>query len=96
MEKHSSEPNIRKEWISFNDDPDRVSKNLVLCSLHFTMDSFTDKAQFDTGFSERLKLKDNAVIAVLTILSRCFYCVVTALSVIFRYVLRLSIYVFLT
>ncbi len=55
------------------------------------MDSFTNKAQFDTGFSERLKLKDDAMLAILdstvmlqhTIVSNCFYYVVTiALSVI--------------
>ncbi len=45
----------------FNEDPDQISKNLVLCSLHFTTNSFTNKAQFDVGFSKRLKLKDNAV-----------------------------------
>uniref|UniRef100_A0A673JTC3 THAP-type domain-containing protein n=1 Tax=Sinocyclocheilus rhinocerous TaxID=307959 RepID=A0A673JTC3_9TELE len=58
-----SDPNIRKEWMNFifNEDPDRLSKNLVLCSLHFTADSFTNKAQFNTGFSERLKLKYDAV-----------------------------------
>ncbi len=33
-----SDPNIRKEWENFifNEDPDRVSKNLVLCTLHLT------------------------------------------------------------
>ncbi len=38
-----SDPNVRKEWINFifNEDPDRISKNLVLCSLNFTADSFT-------------------------------------------------------
>ncbi len=52
-----SDPNVRKEWMNFiNEVPDCVSKNLVLCSLHFTPDSFTNKAQFDAGFSERLKL----------------------------------------
>ncbi len=35
---------------NFNEDPDRVSKNLVLCLLHFT-----NKAQ----------LKDNAVPTIL-------------------------------
>ncbi len=44
----------------FNEDPDRVSKNLVLCSLNFT-----NKAQFDTGFSKRLNLKDDAVPTIL-------------------------------
>ncbi len=48
----------------FNEDPDRVNKNLVLCSLHFTF-SFTNEAQFDVGFSERLKLKDDALPAIL-------------------------------
>ncbi len=59
--------------------------------LHFTVDSFTNKAQFDTGFSERLKLKDDAVLTILdlkvmlqhTSVSNCFHDVVTiALSVI--------------
>ncbi len=45
----------------FNEDPDRVSKHSVFCSLHFTADSFTNKSQFDVLFSERLKLKDDAV-----------------------------------
>ncbi len=44
----------------FNEDPDGFT-NLVLCSFHFTVDSFTNKAQFDAGFSERLKLKDDTV-----------------------------------
>ncbi len=48
-----------------NEVPDRVSKNLVLCSLLFTADSFTNKAQFDAGYSERLKLTDDAVPTVL-------------------------------
>ncbi len=43
----------------------RIRKNLVLCLLHFTTDSFTNKAQFDAGFPERLKLKDDAVPTVL-------------------------------
>ncbi len=49
----------------FNEDPDCISKNSVICSLHFTSDSFTNKAQFDAGFSERLKLKDDAVPSIL-------------------------------
>ncbi len=69
-----SDPNIRKEWMNFifNEVSDCISKNLVLCSLHFT-DSFTNKAQFDVGFSERLKLKDDAVPIILnpTVMSLC-------------------------
>ncbi len=49
----------------FNEGPDHINKNLALSSLHFTVDSFTNKAQFDTGFSESLKLKDNAVPTIL-------------------------------
>ncbi len=49
----------------FIEDPDHVSKNLVLCSFHFTADSFIDKAQFDAGFSKRLKLKDDVVLTIL-------------------------------
>ncbi len=39
-----------------NEVPEFVSKKLVFCSLHFTADLFTNKAQFEAGFSERLKL----------------------------------------
>ncbi len=62
-----SDPNTKKEWMNFifNEDPDSVSKKAVLCSLHFTMDSFTNEAQFDVGFPERLKLKDDAVPTIL-------------------------------
>ncbi len=49
----------------FIEVPDRASKNLVLCSVHFNVDSFINKAQFDVGLSERLRLKDNAVPAIL-------------------------------
>ncbi len=58
---------VRKKWMNFilNEVPDRVSKNWVFCSLHFTVDSFSDKAQCDIVFLERLKLKDDAVPPVL-------------------------------
>ncbi len=39
--------------------------NLDLCSLHFTMDSFLNKAQLDTRFKKRLTLKDYAVPTIL-------------------------------
>ncbi len=74
----------------FNEVPNRISKNLVLCSLHFTADSFSNKKQFDAEFSERLKLKDDAMPTILdptvmmqhTNVSNCFYYMVTiALSV---------------
>ncbi len=57
---------------TFNKMPDHVSKDLVLCSLNFIVDSFINKAQFDAGFSESLKLKDNIVPTILdsTVLSQ--------------------------
>ncbi len=87
-----SDPNFIKEWMKFifNEFPDLVSKNSALCSFNLTTDSFTNKAQFNSGFSERLKLKDDAVPTVLDLtvmcnisVSNCFYFLVTiALSVI--------------
>ncbi len=43
----------------FKEVPDFISKSLVLCSIHLTVDSFINKAQYDAGFSERLELKDD-------------------------------------
>ncbi len=89
----SSDHSVRKEWINFicNEVSDRISKSLVLCSLHFSTDSLTNKTQFDVGFSEIFKLKDDAVPTILdpnvmsqhTSMRNCFYNAVTfALSVI--------------
>lgn len=57
------DPNIRTAWMKFifNDVPDCVNKTLFVCSLHFTADSFLNKIQFIAGFSETLKIKDDAV-----------------------------------
>ncbi len=50
------DPKIMKKWMKFifNEDPNSASKNLVLSSRHFTMDSFKNKAQFHAKFSETL------------------------------------------
>jgi len=37
---------------------DHISKTLFICSVHFTADLFL---KHDTSFSERLKIKDDAV-----------------------------------
>ncbi len=81
-----SDPSVRKVWINFvfNEDPDHVSKNLVLCSLHFTTESFKNKAQFDTGFS-KIKTKrfcadyigTDSNVAPHKCEYNCFYYVVT-------------------
>ncbi len=67
----------------------RPRQILILCSLLFSTDLFTNKAQFNTGYSERFKLKDDAVPTILnpmshlTSVSKCFHYVITiALSVI--------------
>ncbi len=68
--------------------------NSVFCSLHFTADPFTNKALYDTGFSERLKQKDDAVPSILnpTVILQhtsvtLYYVVAIALSVITDYVI---------
>ncbi len=64
-----------------------VSTDLVFCSLNFTADLFTNKAQFDAGFSKRLKLKDDAVPTILDqtvvciVINSFYYMVTIALSV---------------
>ncbi len=67
------------------------------------MDLFTNKAQFDTGFSEIPKLKDDSVPS-LTILdlithtqvSKCFYYVVTIACLFITDRLTCTEYAFLT
>ncbi len=75
----------------FNEVPNCVSKNSVLCSLHFTTDSFTNKAQFACSIFRKTETKDDAVLTILdltvmshhTSVSNYFYYVITiALSVI--------------
>ncbi|XDV22863.1 hypothetical protein PO909_027649 [Leuciscus waleckii] len=87
---HYLPSDTNKEWINFifNEVPD-LCKNLVLFfSLNFTADSFTNKAQFNAGFSVRLKLKDDAAPSLLdpTVISHhtvsnCFYYVVTIIII---------------
>ncbi len=52
-----SDSSVRKEWMNFilSEDPDHISKNSALCLLHFTPDSFTNKAQFDAGFFRKIE-----------------------------------------
>ncbi len=86
----------------FKEVPDRVSKNSVLWTLQFSADSFTNKAQFDTGFSERFK-QDNAVPTIMdltvmshhTSVSNCLLCGHYCFVCYYRS-FDMSIYVFLT
>ncbi len=48
--------------------PDCIRKHLVL-SLHFTINFFFKQGTIDAGFSERLKLKDDAVLTIFDLMS---------------------------
>ncbi len=50
--QHTNHKAMDADWINFicNEVPDRISKNLVLCSLHFTTHSFTNKAHSKPDF----------------------------------------------
>ncbi|XP_057206770.1 uncharacterized protein LOC130564597 [Triplophysa rosa] len=62
-----SKSDSRNAWLKFifKDVPAHVGKTLSVCSLHFTADSFVNKAQVDAGFAERLRLKSSAVPSIL-------------------------------
>ncbi len=51
------------------------------------MDSFTNKAQFNMGFSERLKIKDDAVPAILDLTVMSQHTRVT----VFNYVITIAV-----
>ncbi len=57
----------------FNDVSEHVSNNSVFNSLHFTAALFTKKHNSTQYFSERLKLKEDAVpnILDLTVIHTC-------------------------
>ena len=57
----------RNAWLNFifNDVPADVGKTLSVCSLHFTEDCFVNKTQVETGFADRLRLKNGAVPSIL-------------------------------
>lgn len=71
-----SDPNIMKEWMNFifNQVPDHVSKNLVLCLL-----SFTDlqKELKDDALPSLPTILDLTIMLHDTMLSNCFYYLVT-------------------
>ncbi|XP_056608949.1 uncharacterized protein LOC130426283 isoform X2 [Triplophysa dalaica] len=62
-----SDSDIRNAWLKFifKDVPAHVAKTFSVCSLHFTADSFVNKAQVDAGFAERLRLKSCALPSIL-------------------------------
>ncbi len=73
----------KSEWTLFLI---KINKNLVHSFVHFNLQQIhKNKAQFDAGFSERFKLKDDAVPTTLdpkvmlqhTSVSNCFHYVIT-------------------
>lgn len=53
----------KNQWLKFiyGTRPDQYNLNIFLCFRHFTKDSFVNWAQFNSGFSKRLLLKDGSV-----------------------------------
>ncbi|XP_051742028.1 gastrula zinc finger protein XlCGF57.1-like [Ctenopharyngodon idella] len=58
-------PALREQWMQFVfPGQQRSCGSVFVCSRHFGDECFTNKAQFDAGFADRLKLKDGAVPAI--------------------------------
>ncbi|XP_048051053.1 zinc finger protein 883-like isoform X1 [Megalobrama amblycephala] len=56
------DPALREQWMQFVfPGQQRSCGSLFVCSRHFSDECFTNKAQFDAGFADRLRLKDGAV-----------------------------------
>uniref|UniRef100_A0A3Q3I9R1 THAP domain-containing protein 1 n=1 Tax=Monopterus albus TaxID=43700 RepID=A0A3Q3I9R1_MONAL len=56
------DPAIKGQWMKFVfRGQQRSCVNVLVCSRHFMDGYFTNKAQYDAGFSDRLKLKVGAV-----------------------------------
>lgn len=57
-----SDPVLKQQWMQFVFPGQQRNCDWVyVCSLHFGDDCFTNKAQFDAGFANRLQLRDAAV-----------------------------------
>nr|XP_055038847.1 probable serine/threonine-protein kinase kinX isoform X2 [Misgurnus anguillicaudatus] len=55
-------PDVRQRWMQFIfPGQKRKCEWIYVCSLHFEDNCFTNKAQFDAGFANRLQLIDEAV-----------------------------------
>ncbi|KAG7221185.1 hypothetical protein INR49_017472 [Caranx melampygus] len=54
---------VRDQWLKFifYRIPQDFSPYLLVCSAHFTADSFTNLAQYNAGFAKKLRTKDTAV-----------------------------------
>lgn len=53
---------LRQQWMQFVFPGQKRSyENVYVCYQHFADDCFTNKAQFEAGFANRLQLDDRAV-----------------------------------
>ncbi len=86
----------------FNEDPDRISKNLVLCSLHFTADSFKKQGPIQCGIFRKIETKRRCCATILdpTVMSQHTSVTVFITSSLLLCLLNrsfdMSIYAFLT
>lgn len=57
------EKSCQKAWLMFiyNRIPEQFNSKLLVCSAHFTADSFSNLGQYQAGFAQRLTLKKGAI-----------------------------------
>ncbi|XP_045907473.1 uncharacterized protein LOC123972204 isoform X4 [Micropterus dolomieu] len=62
MHRLPKDESLKNQWIKFifNTVPQDYSPNLLLCSNHFREDCFLNRQQYNSGFAQRLVLKDDA------------------------------------
>ncbi|XP_073693963.1 uncharacterized protein [Garra rufa] len=58
-----TEKSCKQAWLMFiyNRIPKHFNSKLLVCSAHFTMDSFSNLGQYQAGFAQRLMLKKGMV-----------------------------------
>ncbi|XP_022535276.2 uncharacterized protein LOC103026840 isoform X2 [Astyanax mexicanus] len=61
------EPNCQRAWLMFiyNKIPHTFNSKLLVCSAHFTPDSFSNLVQYRSGFAQRLTLERGAIPTLL-------------------------------
>ncbi|XP_072551161.1 uncharacterized protein [Salminus brasiliensis] len=61
------EPNCQRAWLMFiyNKIPPSFNSKLLVCSAHFTPDSFSNLVQYRSGFAQRLTLERGAIPTLL-------------------------------